>query len=164
MEGKFTGVRYVHAKGDIQAKVWYTKNKKVLYNFKEKVKTGNEEKKYSIKINNFQINFTKKLSKFKIYDTIETENKIKIFSDFYLPISFVKTTYNELEEINKNYNIDEAKNAGIEELQNQLDEEIENKNNIVNKNINTYESEDGVDIYVTYEVLGNIGTNEKIVF
>ena len=35
---------------------------------------------------------------------------------------------------------------------------------IVNKNINTYEQEDGVDIYVTYEVLENIGTNEKIVF
>ena len=42
--------------------------------------------------------------------------------------------------------------------------EIENKENIVNKNINTYEQEDGVDIYVTYEVLENIGTNEKIVF
>ena len=45
-----------------------------------------------------------------------------------------------------------------------LDEEIEDKNKIVNKNINTYEQEDGVDIYVTYEVLENIGTNEKIVF
>ena len=40
----------------------------------------------------------------------------------------------------------------------------ENKDNIVNKNINTYESENSIDIYVTYEVLENIGTNEKIVF
>ena len=30
--------------------------------------------------------------------------------------------------------------------------------------INTYEVENGVNIYVTYEVLENIGTNEKIVF
>lgn len=32
MEGKFTGIRYVHAKGEIEAKVWYTKNKKIYYN------------------------------------------------------------------------------------------------------------------------------------
>jgi uncharacterized membrane-anchored protein YjiN (DUF445 family) len=94
----------------------------------------------------------------------ETENKIKIFSDFYLPISIVKKTNKELEEVQKKYNIDEAKNLGIEELQKELDEQTENRDKIVNKNINTYEQEDGIDVYVTYEVLENIGTNEKIVF
>ena len=64
----------------------------------------------------------------------------------------------------KKYSLEEAKTVGIKELQEELDKEIENKDNIVNKNINTYEQEDGVDIYVTYEVLENIGTNEKIVF
>ena len=64
----------------------------------------------------------------------------------------------------KKYSLEEAKTIGIKELQEALDKEIENKENIVNKNINTYEQEDGVDIYVTYEVLENIGTNEKIVF
>ena len=64
----------------------------------------------------------------------------------------------------KKYSLEEAKTIGIKELQEELDKEIENKENIVNKNINTYEQEDGVDIYVTYEVLENIGTNEKNVF
>ena len=64
----------------------------------------------------------------------------------------------------KKYSLEEAKTIGIKELQEELDKEIENKENIVNKNINTYEQEDGVDIYVTYEVLEDIGTNEKIVF
>ena len=164
MEGKFTGIRYVHSKGEIEAKVWYTKNKKILYNSTENQETGKKENKYSIKFNNFKINFYKSLSKFKIYDTIETENKLRIFSDFYLPISIVKTTNKELEEVKKNYSIEEAKNIGIDELQKQLDKEIENKDKIVNKNINVYEKDDGVDIYVTYEVLENIGTNEKIVF
>ena len=164
MEGKYTGVRYVHAKGDIEAKVWHTKHKKILYNTTQIQKTGNVENKYAIKINNFVINFYKNLSKFKIYDTIETENKIKIFSDFYLPISLLKKTNNELEEVQKKYDKEEAKTLGIEELQKELDEEIENKDKIVNKNINTYEQEDGIDVYVTYEVLENIGTNEKIVF
>ena len=42
--------------------------------------------------------------------------------------------------------------------------EIEDKNSIVNKNVNIYEKENGIEVYVTYEVLENIGTNEKIVF
>ena len=164
MEGKFTGVRYVHSKGEIEAKVWYTKSKKIPYTLTEIQNTGNEENKYRIKFGNFEINFPKKYSKFEIYDTIETESKIKLFSDFYLPMSIVKTTYKEQEEIQKNYTVEEAKNVGIKELEEELEKEIENKDNIVNKNINTYEQEDGVLVYVTYEVLENIGTNEKIVF
>ncbi len=164
MEGKFTGVRYVHAKGEIEAKIWYTKSKKILYDTTEKRETGKIENKYAIKINNFVINLSKKLSKFEIYDTINAESKFRIFSDFYLPISIMKTTNKEQEEITKKYNLEEAKSIGIEELQKQLDEEIENKEKIVNKNINTYEKEDGVEIFVTYEVLENIGTNEKIIF
>ena len=164
MEGKFTGIRYVHSLAEIEAKVWYTESVKIPYNVTETKYTGNEEEKYGIKFNNFQINFTKKYSKFKIYDTIETENKIKLFSDFYLPISIVKTTYKEQEKIEKTYSVEEAKNIGIKQLEEKLDEKIENKDNIVNKNINTYEQADGVLVYVTYEVLENIGTNEKIAF
>lgn len=164
MEGKYTGIRYVHAKGQIHAKVWYTKHKKVKYNTTEKEETGNIENQYEIKFNNFKINLYKKLSKFKIYDTIEKESKFKLFSDFYLPISIVKKTNKELREVEKKYEVEDAKNLGIQELQQELEQEIQEKEKIVNRNINTYEHEDGVDVYVTYEVLEEIGTNEKIVF
>ena len=164
MEGKYTGIRYVHAKGEIEAKVWHTKSKKMMYNTTERTETGNIENKYKIKINNFEINLAKRVSKFQIYDTIDAEKKIRVFSDFYLPISIIKTTNKELKEDEKSYNIEEAKELGIEELERELDKEIDNKEKIINKNIKTYEKEDGVEVYVTYEVLENIGTNEKIVF
>lgn len=164
MEGKYTGIRYVHAKGEIQAKVWYTKYKNIPYNATEREETGNVENQYAIKFNNFKINFHKGVSKFKIYDTIEKENKMKLFSDFYLPISILQTTYKEIEEKQKNYEMEQAKNIGIEQLQEELDKEIEDKESIVGKNINTYEKENSIDVYLTYEVLENIGTNEKIVF
>lgn len=164
VEGKYTGIRYVHAKGEIQAKVWYTKHKFIEYNATEKRETGNQEEKYSIKFNNFKINLGKGVSNFEIYDTIETENKFKLFSDFYLPISIVKITNKEIENVQKKYNKEEAKMLGIKELEEELNNEIENKDNIVNKNINTYENKNGLDVYVTYEILENIGTNEKIVF
>ena len=164
MEGKYTGIRYVHAKGEIQAKVWHTKYINVPYNATEREETGNVENKYTIKFNNFKINLSKRLSKFEIYDTIETENKMKLFSDFYLPISILKTTNKEVKENQKIYEIEEAKNIGIKKLQEELDKEIEDKESIVGTNINTYEKDGSIDVYVTYEVLENIGTNEKIVF
>ena len=107
---------------------------------------------------------SKTLSKFEIYDTIVSEKKFKIFSDFYLPISVVKTTNTELEEITKKYNKNEAKELGTKQLIEELDNEIEDKNKIVDKVINTHEKEDGLEVVVTYEVIENIGTNEKIVF
>ena len=164
MEGKYTGIRYVHAKGEIEAKVWYTKSQKIPYKTTEKKETGNIENKYKIKINNFEINLSKRVSKFENYDTIDTENKFKIFSDFYLPISLVKTTNKEIKEEQKEYTVEEAKEIGIEQLQEELNNEIENKEKIINKIINTYEKEDGLEIQVIYEVIENIGTNEKIVF
>ena len=76
----------------------------------------------------------------------------------------IKIEYKEKEEYTKKNSLEEAKNLGIEELQEKIEKQIPDKEKIVNKNINTYEKEDGVEVYVTYEVLENIGTNEKIVF
>lgn len=164
IEGKYTGIRYVHSKGEIQAKVWYTKNKNINLKQEIKEKTGNIENKYTIKINNFEINLQKRVSKFKFYDTINAEKKFKIFSDFYLPISIVKTTYEEENNIQKTYTFDEAKKLAIDELENELNNEIKDKENILNKIVNVYEKDNQLEVYVTYEVQENIGTNEKIVF
>lgn len=164
MEGKYTGVRYVHAEGKIEAKVWYTRNKTIPYDSTQISNTGEEEKKYSIKINNFKINLWKRLSNFEIYDTIETERKIHIFSDFYLPISLIEITNFEQKNEEKHYTSEEAKELGVQELEEQLNEQIGEDKNIVNKNINTYENDNSLEVYVTYEVIENIGTNEKIIF
>ena len=112
MEGKYTGVRYVHSLGEVEAIIKYSKTKKIPLKTTEKVNTGKKETKYKIKINNFQINFYKTLSKFKFYDTIETEKKFKIFSNLYLPISVIKITNQEFEEIEKQYTVEEATEIG----------------------------------------------------
>ena len=164
MEGKYTGIRYVHAKGNVEARVWYTKSKKIEYKTTEKEETGRIDTIYAMKINKFKINFPKKLSNFEIYDTIETENKVRIFSNFYLPISVIKTINKEQKLVDKTYSIEEAKELGTQELEQELMEEIKDIEKIVNKNINVKENNDSIEITVTYEVLENIGTNEKIVF
>ena len=133
MEGKYTGIRYVHSLGEVKAIVEYTKSEKISYKEEQNVKTGNKEKKYQIKINNFKINFYKTLSKFKIYDTIEEEKKFRIFSNLYLPISVKKITNEELEKNSKKYTIEEATAKLTQKLEEQLENEISNKQDILRK-------------------------------
>lgn len=164
LEGKYTGIRYVHANADVKAKVWYNKKEKVELKQVKNEQTGNKENKYSVKINNFQINFYKTLSKFKKYDTIEENKKIKLFSDFYLPIEILKKTNYEFIEENLEYGIEEAKEIGVKKAQEALNNQVQNKENIVNTYINYNEQEEFIEVEVTYEVLEEIGTKEKIVF
>ena len=68
--------------GEVTAKVWYSKKEKIDLRQVSVNRTGNEEKKYKIKFNNFQINLGKKLPKFQKYDTIDEDKKLKLFSLF----------------------------------------------------------------------------------
>lgn len=164
LEGKYTGTRYVHANGSVQAKVWYTQNEKVELNQVISRKTENEETKYSLRINNFTINFYKTLSKFKKYDTIEQNKKIKLFSDFYLPVEIIQKNNYELVEETINYTKEQAKQKAEEEAKKKLDEQVKVKENILNTYINYQETEEYIEAQVIYEVLEEIGTKEKIVF
>jgi similar to stage IV sporulation protein len=164
LEGKYTGTRYVHSNGQVEAKVWYTQKERVYLKEAKKEETGQVENKYSVNINNFKINFNKRVSKFKNYDTIKETKKLKLFSNFYLPIEIVKTTYKEYNNTEIVHTIEEAKTIGIERAKDKLNVQIENTSNITDEQINVSEGAEFVDVEVTYEVKENIGTKEKIVF
>lgn len=163
IEGKYTGTRYVHANGEVMAKVWYTKKEEVLLNQVIEQETGIKENRYKLKINKFEINLFKRLPKFEKYDTIETEKKLKIFSNFYLPIELIQITYKEKLESQITYGIEEAKDIGRKKAEEELQNEI-NNTNVLQKYENAYVNSNSVTIELTYEVLENIGTKEKIVF
>ena len=133
MEGKYTGIRYVHSLGEVKAIVQYTKSDRIPLKEEKNVETGNKETKYKINFNKIQINFYKTLSKFKIYDTIEEEKKFKVFSNLYLPISVTKITNKELENNSKEYTVEEATEKGTKQLEEQIETEIEDKQNILRK-------------------------------
>lgn len=163
LEGKYTGTRYVHANGEVLAKVWYSEKEKIYYKQHTRESTGNTEKKYSIYINNFAINLYKKLSKFEIYDTISEEKKLKISSNFYLPFKVIVKENKEVIEQEKIYSKDEAIQIGVDNAKKRLNLKIQDgEGDIVNEYINTNESEEYIEIEVIYEVLENIGTEEKI--
>ena len=163
LEGQFTGIRYVHANGEVQAKVWYSQKVKVPLKHIKKIQTGKQESKYSVKINNFEINLPKGVPKFQNYDTIDTSKKLKLFSDFYLPVEINTKTYQEYENKEFTYSLEEAKEIAITEAEKNLEEHIK-ENKLINKQINIEQSENDVEVEVIYEVLESIGTKEKIVF
>ena len=164
LEGKYTGTRYVHETGSVQGKVWYTQKERIYFKQQKKEQTGNVENKYSLNINNFKINFNKGVSKFKNYDTIETNKKVKLFSNFYLPIELIKITNTEVNITDITYTLEEAKNIGIEKAKQELNNKIENLDNILSIQINDSQTSEYIEVEVTYEMLENIGTKEKIVF
>ncbi len=164
MEGKYTGVRYVHASGEVQAKVWYTNRQKVELSQVLREKTGKEEKKYRIEIQNFKINLYKKLSNFEKYDTIETKKNLKLFSDFYLPVSIVTCHNFEIEEKPIKYTYEQAKQIAIEKAREELTKQIGELNKVQDEIINVKEQDGWIEVEVIYEVLEKIGTKEKIIF
>ena len=117
--------------GEVQAKITYKDSQRIYYTQENLKETGKEEKRYKIKFNNFQINFYKTLSNFKICDTIYTEKKLKLFSNFYLPISLVEITNKEQVKEQINYTKEEAKNEAIKQIRGRIENRIKNKENIL---------------------------------
>lgn len=163
LEGKYTGKQYVHSQGEIQAKVWYEVIEKVNLKEVKKVETGNQENRYSLKINNFQINLNKSIPKFEKYDTIETSKKLKLFSNFYLPIELITYNYAEYQEENIVHSIEEAKNIAVDRGKEKLENELKDKE-ILDTQIKVKSEKDYIEVELIYEVEETIGIEEKIVF
>ncbi len=89
---------------------------------------------------------------------------MKIFSNFYFPIEFTKTTYKELEKTSITYTEEEAREILVKKLEEELKEQIQDKENIVNTQINSKLEGETLEVELIYEVLEKIGTNEKILF
>ena len=167
MEGKYTGKRYVHAEADIYGNIFYEKEKYENYIQDIDKKTGNEEKKIEIYINNFKINFNKGVSKFKNYDTIRTNKKIKLFSNYYVPISIIKVTNFEIYKDQIQYSKEELIEKIEKELTNELESEIGKsilEQNKVKKDVLFNEIQDGLVVKVKYEIQEKIGTEEELVY
>ena len=163
MEGKYTDRYYVNAQGEVKAKVTYTQNEKIYKKETKKEKTSNSENKYAIKINNFKINFYKTLSKYENYDTMYTSKKIKLFSNFYLPIEIIKYTNYEVTNTEITYNEEQAKDEGTKRAEEKLNSLITNVDS-AEKQVSVTDMGSFYDVKVTYVVTENIGTKEKIVF
>ena len=163
MEGKYKGNRYVHSQADIYAKVWYTKEKTTSLIEEYYTQTGAVENKYKININNFKINLNKGVSKFENYDTITTNKKIRLFSNLYIPVEIIKTSYLEKQKNIKEYTIEELTNKLKNELEDELIKELKiEKNKILERNYTIYNDPNNVYVKLTLVIEEEIGESIDI--
>ena len=165
MEGKYTGKRYVHAEAMVWAKVWYVKEEEMALTQEYLIETGDVENRYEINIKDFKINFNKSLPKFEKYDTIEAVKKVKLFSNYYIPIEIKTITYKEQMKKVKEYTVDELSN----ELQIKLKQELLTENKISEENVieyitNVTELKNGIKVKVTCVVKEKIGSYEQLIY
>jgi sporulation protein YqfD len=164
IESEVSETRYVHTEADIEARVWYSERVKVYLNQTIAIRTGVKKNKNNIKINKFRIKLFFNKVNFENYDKITTSNKLKIFSNIYLPLELITDKYFELTYQNVTYTIEEAISIATMEAENLLNKKIPENANIMNKQTNVFHKEDYIEAELIYESLENIGTKEKINF
>ena len=92
-----------------------------------------------------------------------TSKKIKLFSNFYLPIEIIKYTNYEVTNTEITYNEEQAKDEGTKRAEEKLNSLITNVDS-AEKQVSVTDMGSFYDVKVTYVVTENIGTKEKIVF
>lgn len=161
MEGKYTGTREVNSQADIFAKVVYSKSETKKLVEEVKNMTGNEKKSYIIKFNNFKINLNKGVSNFENYDTIVANKKIRLFSNYYLPIELEKTVYKEFQSELKTYTIEELTNELKTKLEKELLDDLKDKyEEFIESNSNVEVSNNKITVNVNCVVEEKIGVNQ----
>lgn len=161
MEGKYTGIREVHSDADIYVVSQYEKVKKEPFIQQIEEKTGNKENYVEIYIKKIKIFFNKGVPKFKKCDTIRAYKKVKLFSNYYLPIEFVKVTNYELETNFKTFTEEALTEKVTNELQEQLNQELKiNDMSYLNSEVISNVEEDGVTVKVIYSIEEKIETKE----
>ena len=167
MEGVHTGKRFVHAEADVYGKNCYTMEKMEQFVQNETINSGKEENKIELCINNFKINFNKGVSKFKNYDTIIANKKVRFFSNYYFPVEIKMIKNIELQMHERVYTENELK----EKIINELEDEFEKQYNISkydsediqrNEEITNLDDNNGLNIKITYEIEEKIGTKVKV--
>ncbi len=165
MEGKYTGNRYVNSRADIYAYVVYSKAETCKINQEVKNNTGNEYNQYKIYFNNFKINLNKGVSNFKNYDTIETKKKLRLFSNYYLPIEFEKINYKEVQIENKIYTVEEITNQLKAKLEKEILESIKGEyENFIESSYNVDTKNNEVTVTVNCKVEEKVGIYTDLVF
>ncbi len=161
MEGKYTGIREVHSDADIYLVSVYEKEKKEAFIQKIEERTGNMQKNVEIYIHNFKIFFNKGVPKFENCDTIKTYKKLKLFSNYYIPIEIVNVMDYELEKSFKSYTQQELTEKITNDLRNDLNQELSiSDTSQIDEKVDCIVDSDGVRVRLSYSVEEKIGKKQ----
>ncbi len=156
-------VRFIHASGEVLARTSYTaeddfKCSYIKYSNAEKTKTA-----WGIRIGNLLIG--KKIPPKNVLLINDTEKKLKIFGEFYLPLAFTKTKYCEIIEEKRVMSEAQVQKLATEELTARLKFVIPLGAAVDNCDKEITRNPDGsFHVRVTLECTENIGVESPIEF
>lgn len=159
-EGK---TRLVHAIASVRARTWYEKRYRVLLKTTEKVRTGEKIDNYKIVFFNRKIDLFNRKIGFEHYEKEEIEKRLEIGEDIVFPFEIVIDRYYENHIINKEVNIDNAKQSAADGAYNDVLNEIQDDAQIIKVDASfLQDGENSVTAIVTVECLEEIGVKERI--
>lgn len=99
LDSRSSGMRYVHAMGDVYARTWYEISASIPLEYTAKKYTGRNIEKKSVILGNIRLNlyFNAGIS-MASYDKITVTERLEI-GGFHLPVSIEKSVYREYEPI-----------------------------------------------------------------
>lgn len=119
------GREYVHARGTIIGKVWYTLEEEMPLKYTEKKYTGEEKRDKSVLIGDTVLNMIQPNMGDSTYDRQNIAQKEFCIGDFKLPIMFIEENYQVYETIEKERTEEQAKIELENRLKNRAEEMVE---------------------------------------
>ncbi|MBO5142420.1 MAG: sporulation protein YqfD [Clostridia bacterium] len=154
--------RKVKAEGDVTLKTTYVEKTKIPLEKDIVSRTGNVEKIYKLKINNYTINLINKVTNFEKYDTITAEKVFSLFGQFNTPISLVEESFEEIEVDRIKYTQKQAEELGIVTNNEKLKKIIPADAEKINYYNNVREDEEYLEVETIVQCFEKAGTYEKI--
>lgn len=147
---------YVHAEGEVWAKMYYEVNFKVPFEYVEKEYTGQIKKTYGIIFLEKSINFFQNRATFLNYDRIVSRYQVNLGENYPLPIIINTYEYREFNPVNKERTLEESVILAEKIVTERIINEFDFETDIVDKEIKYIPEEKGI------QVISKITTNERI--
>lgn len=114
--GTVTDYQYCTADADIQLKTVYNYKDSFQARHEERIYSGSVKNRYGISFGDMYFQFPWKKTGYQKYTVMDTRKQVRLCDSFYLPVYFVKRSYEEYEAKQKVYTKEEAREHAKENL------------------------------------------------
>ena len=127
--------KLVTADADIVCKSYYDYNESFSMKYIKKIYTGRKQQKLSFEAMNKKISLYSPRISYKSYDIIMDETVLKLSWNFYLPLRYQITTYQEYISKQQMYTEDEARSIAMTRLKEYMDTLVNHGVEILENNV-----------------------------
>ena len=152
-----TGYQYTAADADIYARTEYEYQDEFLLSHPVRHFTKKKRRGFFLRIGNKTFSLERK-PKFEAYTTLHTEYPLRLTENFYLPVNFGTSVYQEYEIYTEKYTSEEARLLAEANLNEFLENLMQKGVQIVENNVKIEVGKNTCKVYGTVSALEEIGT------